>query len=193
MKSTIRAAVLCWVVCSGANLWAQEKPKTEEKTESRRDVTPIRVQVILAEYDGEKKISSLPYTLLLNAERPRGGKASIRMGLRVPVVVSGAENGPKQFQYQDLGTNLDGWAGKTDDGGFDLHLAVERSLVYSPTLQKSMGVDGTAILSTQPVIQQFKTEFDAPMRDGQTLQSTLATDPVSGRVTKVEVTVNKVK
>jgi hypothetical protein len=192
MRSTIRAAVLCWVVCSGANLWAQEKPKTEEKTESRRDITPIRVQVILAEYDGEKKISSLPYTLLLNAERPRGGKASIRMGLRVPVVVSGAENGPKQFQYQDLGTNLDGWAGKTDDGGFDLHLAVERSATYASAGQKSAGVGG-AELGTQPVIQQFKTEFDVLMHDGQTLQSTLATDPVSGRVTKVEVTVNKVK
>jgi hypothetical protein len=191
MSSTIRAAVLCWVVCSGANLWAQEKPKTEEKTESRRDITPIRVQVILAEYDGEKKISSLPYTLLLNAEHPRGGKASIRMGLRVPIVISGSETS-KQFQYQDLGTNLDGWAGKTEDGGFDLHLAVERSSTYASAGQKSAGVGG-AELATQPVIQQFKTEFDVLMHDGQTLQSTLATDPVSGRVTKVEVTVNKVK
>lgn len=191
MRGAIRAAVVCWVVCSNASLWAQEKPKTEEKTEPRRDITPIRVQVILAEYDGEKKISSLPYTLLLNAERPRGGKASIRMGLRVPIVISGNETS-KQFQYQDLGTNLDGWAGKTDDGGFDLHLAVERSSTYSSAGQKSVGIGGAEV-GTQPVIQQFKTEFDALVHDGQTLQSTLATDPVSGRVTKVEVSVTKVK
>jgi hypothetical protein len=191
MKSAIRAAVLCWLACSSANLWAQEKPKTEEKAVSRKDITPIRVQVIVAEYDGEKKISSLPYTLLLNAESPRGGKASIRMGLRVPIVISGNETA-KQFQYQDLGTNLDGWAGKTDDGGFDLHLVVERSSAYSSAGQKSAGAGGTE-LGAQPVIQQFKSEFDILMHDGQTLQSTLATDPVSGRVTKVEVTVNKVK
>jgi hypothetical protein len=193
MRRIICAVALCWFVCSSANLAAQEKPKTEEKTESKRDVTPLRVQIVLADYDGEKKISSLPYTLLVNAAKPREGKASIRMGLRVPVFVSGSENGPKQFQYQDVGTNLDGWAGKTDDGGFDLHLVVERSFVYSSTLQKSSGVDGTPAVGTQPVIQQFKTEFDALIRDGQTLQSTMATDPVSGRVTKVEVTVNKVK
>jgi hypothetical protein len=191
MRSTIRVAIFCWAVCSSAGLWAQEKPRTEEKTETRKDITPIRVQVVLAEYDGEKKISSLPYSLLVNAESPRGGKASIRMGLRVPIVISGNETA-KQFQYQDLGTNLDGWAGKTNDGGFDLHLAVERSSAYSSAGQKSAGVGGTE-LGTQPVIQQFKTEFDVLIHDGQTLQSTLATDPVSGRVTKVEVTVNKVK
>lgn len=192
MRNIAGAVVLCWLACSSTNLWAQEKAKTEEKTESRREIIPIRVQIVLAEYDGEKKVSSLPYILLLNAEKPRGGKASIRMGLRVPIVVSGAENGPKQFQYQELGTNVDGWAGRADDGQFDLHLAVERSSAYSSAGQKS-GVEGSAVLGSQPVIQQFKTEFDALVRDGQMLQSTLATDPVSGRVTKVEVTVNKVK
>ena len=191
MRRILRAVVLGWVVYSSAGLWAQEKPKAEEKTESRKEVTPVRVQIVLAEYDGEKKISSLPYTLLLNAETPRGGKASIRMGLRVPIVVSGGENS-KQFQYQDLGTNLDGWAGKMEDGGFNLHLAVERSSAYSSAGAKSAGAGGTEV-GAQPVIQQFRTEFDALLHDGQTLQSTLATDPVSGRVTKVEVTVNKVK
>jgi hypothetical protein len=191
MRSIFRAAILAWFVYSSAGLWAQERPKAEEKTESRREITPVRVQIVLAEYEGEKKISSLPYTLLLNAETPRGGKASIRMGLRVPIAVSGSETA-KQFQYQDLGTNLDGWAGKMEDGGFNLHLAVERSSAYSTAGAKSVGAGGTE-LSAQPVIQQFKTEFDVLLHDGQTLQSTLATDPVSGRITKVEVTVNKVK
>lgn len=191
MRSVLRAVVLGWIAYSGAGLWAQEKPKAEEKTETRKEITPIRVQIILAEYEGEKKISSLPYTLLLNADTPRGGKASIRMGLRVPIAVSGSENA-KQFQYQDLGTNLDGWAGKMEDGGFNLHLAVERSSAYSSAGARPAGA-GVTELAAQPVIQQFRTEFDVLLHDGQTLQSTLATDPVSGRVTKVEVTVNKVK
>lgn len=191
MRSIFRAAVLGWMVCSGAGLWAQEKPKAEEKAESRKEIIPIRVQIVLAEYEGEKKISSLPYTLLLNADTPRGGKASIRMGLRVPITVSASESA-KQFQYLDVGTNLDGWAGKMEDGGFDLHLAVERSSVYSSAGAKSPGAGGTE-LSAQPVVQQFKTEFDVLVHEGQTLQSTLATEPVSGRITKVEVTVNKLK
>jgi hypothetical protein len=54
-------------------------------------------------------------------------------------------------------------------------------------------VTANQVISSQPVVQQFKTEVELLMRDGQTIQSTLATDPVSGRVTKVEVTVNVMK
>ena len=170
---------------------AQEKAKSDAKAETRREATPILVKVVVAEYDGDKKLSSLPYTLPLNAESPRGGKASIRMGLRVPIVVSGADT-TKQIQYQDLGTNLDGWAGKTEDGGFDLHLYVERSSAYSSAGQKTGGA-GVSEVGSQPVIQQFKSEFDLQIHEGQTLQAALATDPLSGRVTKIEVTVNRAK
>lgn len=191
MKRLATAITLCSILFCSQSGRAQEKTKTDQKPETKREATPIRVQVVLAEYDGEKKVSSLPYTLPLNAENPRGGKASIRMGLRVPIVVSSGETA-KQIQYQDLGTNLDGWAGKMEDGGFDLHLYVERSSAYSSAGQKAAGLGGAEV-TTQPVIQQFKTEFDLQVHEGQTLQSTLATDPLSGRVTKIEVTVNRVK
>jgi hypothetical protein len=191
MKRFTTAAALCTILVCAPGGRAQEKTKGDMKAETKREITPIRVHVVVAEYDGDKKVSSLPYTLPLNAENPRGGKASIRMGLRVPIVVSGGE-GAKQVQYQDLGTNLDGWAGRMEDGGFDLHLYVERSSAYSSAGQKTVGA-GVSEVSTQPVIQQFKAEFDLQVREGQTLQSTLATDPLSGRVTKIEVTVNRVK
>src|SRR5256885_12284314 len=117
MKRIALAVLFCTFVGTSLSLAAQEKAKTEEKSESKRDLTPLRVQVVISEYDGEKKMSSLPYTLLINAENPRGQKASIRMGLRVPVAASA-----NQFQYMDVGSNLDGWAGRTDDGRFVLHL-----------------------------------------------------------------------
>jgi hypothetical protein len=52
---------------------------------------------------------------------------------------------------------------------------------------------GNELSSGQPVIQQFSSELDVLIRDGQTLQTTVATDPVSGRVTKADVTVNIMK
>lgn len=187
MNRKVALILLCVVSMWSQVTSGQEKQAAEQKAETRKDVTPIRVQVVLAEYDGDKKISSLPYMLPLNAENPRGGKASIRMGLRVPIVV-----GNQHIQYEDLGTNLDGWAGKLNDGGYDLHLYVERSSAYSPSEQKQNGAAAVEI-SRQPVIQQFKSEFDLLIHEGQTLQSTLATDPLSGRVTKIEVTVSRVK
>ena len=188
MKRTALAALLCALFYSSAYLAAQEKPKTEEKTDTKRDLTPLRVQVLIAEYDGEKKISSLPYTLLVNAEGTRGQKASIRMGLRVPIATSAS-----QYQYQDVGTNLDAWAGKVEDGRFTLHLGVERSSTYSSSAKQPASTGGNEVLANQPVIQQFRTELDVLIRDGQTIQTTLATDPVSGRVTKVELAVSVVK
>src|SRR5437764_12663272 len=127
----IALTALCVFIGSSLGLAAQEKTKpdektkTEEKAEPKRDWVSLRVQVVISEYDGEKRISSLPYTLLVNSD---GNKASIRMGLRVPVATS-----VSQFQYMDIGSNLDGWAAKTDEGRFKVHLNLERSSSYSPS------------------------------------------------------------
>jgi hypothetical protein len=189
MKRVTLAVLLCTLVYSTLDLPAQEKPKAEEKSDAKRDVTPLRVQVVIAEYEGEKKTSSLPYTLLVNAENPRGQQAAIRMGLKVPIGTSGGN-----FQYMDIGTNLDGWAGKAEEGRFVLHLSVERSFVYSSGgTQKTIAVGGNEVLSTQPVIQSFRASLDVLIRDGQTIETTVATDPVSGRVTKVGVSTNILK
>jgi hypothetical protein len=174
---------------------AQEKPKseqTEKRTDTRKDITPLRVQVVFNEFEGEKKISSLPYTILINADDHSGGPAILRMGLRVPIQTSGADNS-KQFQYIDIGTNMDGRAEKDEEGRFLLHLSLDRSSAYSSSAGQKPNIGGTEITSLQPVIQQFKTNVNLRMRDGQTTQSTVSTDPVTARVLKVDVTLNVVK
>jgi hypothetical protein len=67
---------------------------------------------------------------------------------------------------------------------------VERSSAYSP--QGNLP-DAKALSSDSPVIQQFRSQLNLLIRDGQTIQSTVSTDPVTGRVIKVDVTVNVVK
>ncbi len=47
--------------------------------------TPLQVQVVVSRYQGEKKISSLPYSLSVN---PDGRKTSLRMGAEVPIVMT---------------------------------------------------------------------------------------------------------
>jgi hypothetical protein len=188
MKIMMLAATLGILLSSDVTVYGQEKPKAEEKADTRKDITPLRVQVVVTENEGEKKISSLPYTLVVNAEAPRGPGAKIRMGLRVPIAT-----GPSQFIYQEIGTNLDCWASKELDGRFALHLSIEKSSVYTSNSGKPATIGGAEVSSTQPVIQQFRSELDALTRDGQTTQITVATDPVSGRVTKAEVTVNVMK
>jgi len=191
MKKTVLALLFAILVLGGQRLRSQEKGKSEETAkpaEAQKIVTPLRVQVIFTEYEGEKKISSLPYTLLVNAD-DRGAVAAVRMGLRVPIEVSA-----NQVQYQDVGTNLDGRAEKADDARFLLKLNVEKSSVYSPgASQKPASVGGNEISSRQPIVQQFRTQVNLLIRDGQTIQSTVATDPVTGHTLKVDVTLNVIK
>lgn len=206
MKKTWLALMLAALAGVVPSVMGQEKAKTEDgdKTkreeaekaaEIRKEVTPLRILVLFTEFDGEKKISSLPYTFLVNADE-RGGPAILRIGLRVPVVMGSrpGADAPMQWQYVDMGTNLDGRAEKSPDGRFVLHLGVERSSAYSPGSDgKPASVAGREVTNAQPVIQQFRTNINLLIRDGQTIQTTVSTDPVTGHVLKVDVTLNVLK
>jgi len=175
---------------------AQEKSKTPEEP---RPATPIKVQIVLSEWEGEKKISSLPYVFSAEAE-PRGARpATVRMGLRVPVTVGGRE-GTSSLQYMDMGTDIDCIAKSLDDGRFELNLTLRRSSLYStgPERKSADWIPGEQVMTLarlegQPIVRQFSTQMYVFLKDGQTAQSFLATDPVSGRVLKAEVTLNVLK
>lgn len=184
---------------------AQEKAKAPQTT---KPVTPLKVQVVFSEYDGEKKLSSLPYAVFVNADDREN--THLRMGVRVPVATGGFQavsaTGPTnavnplvntQFQYVDVGSNIDCSAQTAEEGQFRLQLTLERSSIYSYTPSaEEKGADRKAEevrVSNNPVLRQFRVSLSLLMRDGQTVQSTMATDPQSGRVLKVDVTVNVVK
>jgi len=57
-------------------LRAQEKPKTEERV---KVPTPVKVQIVFTEYDGDKKVSSMPYTFTVITDEKVGGNYSTRL------------------------------------------------------------------------------------------------------------------
>ncbi|HMD40843.1 MAG TPA: hypothetical protein VKH15_16275 [Candidatus Acidoferrum sp.] len=194
MKKIILLAAISALSFGAQASWPQDKGKSDDAAKSAHGelgITPLRVQVVFTEYDGDKKIGSLPYTILVNSD-DKGPQAAVRMGLRVPIEISGAP-GSHQFQYQDVGTNLDGRADRTDDGRFLLKLNVEKSSVYAPSESQKTATAAGNELSNHPIVQTFKTQVNLLIRDGQTIQSTVATDPVSGHVTKLDVTLNVIK
>jgi len=159
---------------------------------------PYKLQVVFNEYEAEKRVSSLPYTLTVNAgSRERG---SLRMGLRVPIVTSsGAKEGaPASIQYMDVGTNIDVIP---NVDGSRLNVRFERTSLYFPEGEKRTDIPTgppTAApawgdVASRPVIRQFSGQVELPFRDGASGEATVATDPVSGRVLKVNVSLNVVK
>ena len=104
----------------------------QQEPQPARDVlTPLTVHVVISRFQGEKKISSLPYVLATNAN---GGRASLRMGANVPIetVMFGPENkaAPSSFTYRDVGISIDCGAGSLDNGRYSIQLTVEDSSVY---------------------------------------------------------------
>jgi hypothetical protein len=174
------------------SLAAQEGPKTE----SKKSVTVLKVQVTFSENENEKKVANLPYIFFLRAVDPNSVPpwTKVRVGSRVPVYV-GKDGG---MQYIDVGTNIDARAFAADDGRFDLYLNLERSWVEGDVLLPSDRSPSAAGESNsghfkEPVIRQFKAELAFAMRDGQTMQTTQAADPLSGRVFTITVTMNVAK
>jgi hypothetical protein len=192
MLVTLMAAVVMAI----PTVWAQEKPKASEEP---KPTVALKVQVVISEYEGERKISSLPYTFFLTDDNLR----VIRMGLRVPVLVGGAFPGADptkpqpqpQFQYMEVGTNIDCKARSIEGGRFRLDLSVDRSSLYSAASGKKPTDwgPGDPPLSSQPIVRQAKMSSIFPIRDGETVQAAMSTDPVSGRVLKVDVTANVVR
>lgn len=165
----------------------------QDQPASTKSASPIlKVQVIIAEQEGEKKVANLPYTFFLRApDNPSGNQwTKLRMGSRVPVY-----SGKDSFQYIDVGTSIDARALAIPDGHFDISLNLERSWVEGEVLipPAATGPDSNAPQHREPVIRQFKTELAFTMQDGQSIQSTQASDPVSGRVLTLTVTMNVMK
>jgi hypothetical protein len=188
------AALLALTVVA-YHVLAQDKPRTDNKVPA----TTLKVQVTFAEHEGEKKLANLPYTFFLKAADlgPSSPWTKVRMGSRVPVA-TGSDKGSIQFQYIDVGTNIDARGLAADDGRFDITLNLERSWVEGevlvPTEKPSEAArDSNSGQFKEPVIRQFKTELTLTMRDGQTIQTTQAADPLSGRVLTITVTMNVVK
>jgi hypothetical protein len=191
-KVQLAAAALLALYVIPIPLTAQESPKTE----SKKPVALLKVQVTFSESEGEKKLANLPYAFFLRAGDSNPGPApwtKVRVGSRVPVYAK--EGG---MQYIDVGTNIDARAYSVDEGRYDIYLNLERSWVEGdvvvPLGKSPSGADEPSPGHfKEPIIRQFKTELTFTMRDGQTIQTTQAADPLSGRVLTITLTMNILK
>ena len=187
------ALVVAFAVASTTVGRAQEKPAGAPAPSG---VTPLKIQVVIARYQGEKKISSLPYTLSI-ASSHVPTRANLRMGSKIPVMMMAAPSvdgkplkdiptgGP--VQYQDVGTNIDCFATSLGDGGHKLEITVEDTSVYPDDQPIAGGARGN------PSFRSFRATDSMVLKDGATAQFTAATDKVSGEAVRVEVTLTVVK
>jgi hypothetical protein len=183
---------------------AQEKPKPEPANETKDAAeprgphgTPLRVQIVISRFEGDRKIGSLPYSFVVTTG---GDRARMRMGVDTPVPVAKAasEDGKPittSFQYRTVGTNIDCAARDRGDGRYQLNIGIENSSALAFQKGPSDAASGhpSDAIPGSPLFRSFSTNLDPWMRDGQSLQTIAATDPVSSEVVKIEVTLNVIR
>ena len=183
--------IFAFALASTALVSTQEKeqekapPPAPAKT-APVPVVPLKIQILMTRYQGDKKISSMPYTM----SALTGNPATLRMGTKVPVTMMMMTNVPKDapaggpVQYQDVGTNIDCTAIPLEDGRISLRLTIEDSSIYPDDQNSSR---------PNPTFRSFRASNGMVLKNGETGTFTTATDKVTGETVKVDVTLTVVK
>jgi hypothetical protein len=184
MKKLFYLFLLVALCQPALHLCAQEKPKAEERV---KVPIPIKVQIVFTEYDGDKKFSTMPYAFTVITDEKLGGNysTSLRTGIRVPIETEGKE---QKTTYMDIGSNIDCGIRTDDEGRFHLYLIFDRSALYP-----NKSAEGERLVANPgglPVVRQFRTSENLILKDGQTSESLLSTDPLNGHTLRVSVTIN---
>ena len=188
----------------------REKERREDQARLEREITqkrdrivPLDVEIVISRYQGDKKVSSLPYSLTVNAPYQNSTNLSnapltqLRMGGQVPLPTMAPAIGPDgkpvsgftgggPVQYKDVGTDIDArgrWL-ENPAGSFEVWISVQEDAVATP-----QGATATSL----PVIRTFRASNNLVLRDGQTRQFTAGADRITGEVVKVDVTLKVAK
>ena len=188
-------AVAACVVFSAGSAIAQEVPAAlpqpaARPVQQRATIVPLDVQVVIGKYQGDKRISSVPYLLAVNANSTQ---AQLNIGSEVAVPVAafgpagtddkGKPTAMRSYNYRHVGTSISASAQSIDADRFELDLSIDETGVGTNA------ADGNDL----PTFKTFKTRNKLLLRSGQSRMFTAATDRVSGETMRIEVTLTVVK
>lgn len=191
MRKTIAIAIGLWLVGPVvAPVVAATSTRQAEPGGSAAQVDPapvperLEVEIVLSRRRGEERVAHLPYLLRLSEGGHRTRRASLRAALEVPVEVSSGA-----FQYKSVGTNIDCVSPEHEDGeatrrgSHPLTISIEHSAVVS---SPAGGV--AAPFEGAPIFSSFQIESDVWLSDGEAIELVSSTDPVTGEVLAIRVT-----
>lgn len=180
MKTRTLLSVLPFMLLGALARAGEEPPQPPAKTS-----VPVRLQIVLARYHGGTKIASVPYTLTGFADST---PIVVRTGVQVPLRYEGKQI-PGNVVYKSVGNDLECKTDSLDDGRFRVTCTIDESSLYDagatdPSARSSLA---------PPVLRNFSVKASLPLRDGETAQYASATDPVSGEVVKIDVSLEVLK
>jgi hypothetical protein len=160
----------------------------------------LKLDVTLTRLQGEKKVSSMPFTLWIAT----GTNVSLRMGVDIPVgsslVTSGNENAAgnrtttvtsttNRVEFRNVGTSIDCWVNPAPDGRFTVDLRIQDSSIFTSDADTRAPLK----LVDPMAFRTFSFSNQLLMRDGQTTQWASAPDKFTGEVLRVDTMLTVLK
>ena len=178
--AALAGALLLLAAC--VNGQENSKPTPEQRI-------PLKITIVLHEFNDKQEIATLPYEVSVSATDSREkARGSGRVGTRIPVMTS-----KEQFTYVDIGTSYDCAVSTLGDGRFRIETTIDRSSV-SVTDAKDIKAKSIPTESPEnPRINSLRLAFDVILHDGESQEASVATDPLTGHVWKVEVRLKALK
>lgn len=147
--------------------------------QAQPDKIPVKLQFVISTFEGDRKISSIPYTLLATAN---GGQVTFLNGTNVPIQVSG----DGKITYTNIGTNITCTV-TTEAGNFRLAINFdEKSVTAAKTPPPPAGT--LTKPSEPPTFRDMNYVGTITIKDGESKQLISVPDKGSGEVIKVDVT-----
>lgn len=135
-----------------------------------------RLDYVIAELEGGKRAEARDYSMVVENGRP----GRIRIGTRVPIATGTSKEGVTQWQYMDVGVNIDAQAWNRTDTAVRLQTKIETTSVVAHAG------------GSQPTTRQFRTENDTMVPFGKSTTLFTVDEPNSKRSFQVQVTVTRV-
>ena len=173
LHKTINRYFICLIVFFAASrLYGQEaKPQPSTST--------YKLDYVFSENQDGKRVNARSYTTLVRVR----DRSSIRLGSRIPVSVGAApkEGVPTQWQYMDIGVNIDCRIEEELDSGIDLFTNAD---ISNLTDERHFG---------NPIVRQSKFQIQNVVPLGKQVLLTSADEVDGTRRLQLEVTATKVK
>lgn len=149
--------------------------------------TPLHVHLIFAARTGEKVSSRVPYDFDVITDSPQG--VDFRVGTEVPIAVTKhKEDERAEWQYRNVGAHIHCTAQTLGNGRYFLSLNFEQSSIHVSD-PKDAGVQAQGV----PAFDTWSLISGVTMRDGQSLQSALVSNPNTGETAALDITMKVTK
>ena len=182
MSRTMSVAIVAGLVAAAALAGAQDpspKPGEPEKAPGQR----LRVQFVQTRQHGETTASSRSYAVVLHAD---AGTGRVFIGTQLPL--STKTGSLPWTSFKNAGVEIEVAARTMPDGRYRLAAKFEEGSVLAPEAR----VQGSDMTGDNPMIGIVRGEASVTLREGETVPLVSATDPTTGDVVRVDVSLASV-